>query len=320
MTTNPPPLPIKDDTLFFDNSFFDWLQTCPRGLEYERLLKRTPATAKTSLLFGSAGHHVLEYRYKTCGNNTIDAFQQGEQLRLLETFFHERFPPLEEGDFRTLNWASELFVQKYNERYQAEPFNLLMDKEGKPMVEVSFVVPFGTRIIDDRLINIFYMGRIDLPVLWDNQVIVFDHKTSSIMGTTVFDELRISPQQIGYAWAFQRLTGRKVAGFCVNVIRSRPPAAKPKNGLAAWWEESFVRDKTYLQPHHFSEWEENTNQLIDECLWYHTDKRFPQKKKWCVGKYGRCAFYDVCALPPESRSLLLESPLFVDNNWSPLQK
>ena len=45
----------------------------------------------------------------------------------------------------------------------------------------------------------------------------------------------------------------------------------------------------------------------------------PMKTKMCTF-FGKCAYYDVCYLPPEQRQTLLESNLFEENHWTPLKQ
>lgn len=318
--TNVPPLPLVDGCLFIDNSFLELLQTCPRSLLFNRLVRRVASAEKPSLSFGSAGHLVWEHRYRHCKNQTPTEEDENNQADILQKFFNENPPP--EDDFRNLNWAEECLVKQYNKHYQVEPFNVLEDEKGQPMVEMSFALPlfeyksefFGFPV------PIIYTGRIDLPVLWDGKLIIIDHKTTSLLGDTFWYDHKVSPQQIGYCWAFQELTKRSVSGFCINAVRVRPMPANPKGGVAAWWDESLQRYKEYIQPWQLVEWKTNTIALIEEFFWHYQRGLFPAKKKWCCGKYGRCPYYDVCDLPPEDRGVMLSSTLFQENNWSPLKQ
>lgn len=314
------PLPLEEGVLCIDNSFLEWLTTCPRGCEYNRILKRTSKGSKPSLDFGTAIHSALEHRYKAFGTQPVietDCYEQ--QGKILEKFFEENPPP--EDDYRNLNWALEV-VRHYNTRYNIEPFNLLTDDEGKPLVELSFALPlFDYEHPTAGLVPVYYTGRIDLPIVQDGRIYVMDHKTTSLMGQTFFDDLRVSPQQVGYAWAFEQLTQKKVNGFLINAIRSKQAPMKPKGGLDAWWEENFQRQREYLYPHSFPEWHYNTIALVEEFMWHHARGYFPQKKKWCVGKYGHCQYYQVCDTPPENRGVMLSAPnLYMENVWSPLKK
>jgi hypothetical protein len=334
------PLPLHEGAIIIDNSFLELLQTCPRLLEYDRVLRKRTASARPALNFGGAGHLVLEHRYKNYGadlNDPVEVLKcEQEQLDILTKHFNAT--PNPEDDWRNLNWAVEIFIKRYNSRYAVEPFNLLTGSDGKPLVEQSFAIPIAayetkeaggegviypiTSLDDIRReidVPIIYAGKIDLPVSWDGSIFIGDHKTSSVLGDSVWDDLRVSPQQIGYSWAYWRSTGVMPIGFFVNAIRVRPMPDKPKGGHAAWWEENFQRLKEYISPDHLIEWEFNTLSLIEEFLWHHGRGYFPMKRKWCCGKYGRCAMYEVCYTPFKQREELLNTSLFVDNDWSPLK-
>ena len=326
------PLPLIDGALHIDNSFLEALQTCPRALEYKHIVRRHLSSARPAISFGTAIHEALDIRYARYGD--LDAITQAqcetEQYAALQEHFSQAPPP--EGDWRDLNWAATI-VKAYNEHYMVEPFNLLSDEEGHVIVERAFKIPFlgfnpesgevyridnVSALQEDIHVPIFYTGRIDLPVSWDGHLIVLDHKTTSFIGDSFWEDLRVSPQQTGYCWAWYRLTGQKPIGFCVNAIRTRALPLRPKGGINEWWGENFQRSKEYLSDHHYDEWEQNTTALIEEFLWHCSRSYFPMKKKWCVGKYGRCQFYDVCYTPADQRPMMLESTEFEEYKWNPL--
>lgn len=314
------PLPLIDGAFFIDNSTLELLTTCPRALEYNRLHRRVLAAAKPSLSFGSAIHLALEYRYRHCKNQPPDALEESEQARVLQSFFASNVPP--EDDYRNLNWAIEV-IKRYNATYNVEPFNILVDNKGEPMVEMPFALKlfdYDSRAIGLKNVPVYYSGRIDLPVMWSEFLTIIDHKTTSMLGDYYFKEQRISPQLLGYCWAFEQLTSRKVQAFCINAIRSRPMPQKPSGGIDRWWTENFQRHTEFVFPHQLEEWKTNTIALVKEFFWHYHHDYFPQKKKWCSGKYGLCPYYDVCDLPFPERGTLLNSTLFADNDWSPLRQ
>jgi hypothetical protein len=318
-------LPLIDGAFFIDNSTLELLTTCPRALEYSRLFRRISSAAKPSLNFGSAIHLALEWRYRHCKNQPPDALEESEQAAVLSRFFADHVPP--EDEYRNLNWAIEV-IKHYNQTYQVEPFNILIDKDGQPLVEL----PFALHLFDYKTgvwgfsgdfppnIPVYYSGRIDLPVAWDGQTVVIDHKTTSVLGDYFFKDQRVSPQQLGYCWAFEQITGQKVQAFCINAIRSRPVPAKPQGGIDRWWSENFMRHREFIMPHQLEEWKSNTIALVEEFFWHYSRDFFPQKKRWCSNKYGLCSYYDVCDLPPDQRGILLESTLFTENDWTPLKQ
>ncbi len=334
MTNNGlPPLPLIDGCLFIDNSsWVEGFSSCYRYLQYKSLNLRIPAAEKPSLNFGSAIHLALEYRYKVYGNKCVDDAYYNTVTAMLSEFFTAHPTPAE--DWRTLNWCIEV-LRQYNSKYDIEAFNLLLDKDGKPMVEMSFALPLfewqasGPGDHFPQTVPIVYTGRIDLPVSLDGQIYVMDHKTTGMMGKQFFDEMRMTSQQRGYVWAFEQLMGQKVHGYIVNAIRTKEPpqyvmAGKPSTrgkstSPAQWWSESLNRERFLIKPKELEEWKHNTIDLVEEFFWHYSRGYMPMKTKWCA-MYGRCPYYEVCQLASEDRGIQLASGQFTDNTWSPLKQ
>jgi PD-(D/E)XK nuclease superfamily len=320
-----PPLPLVDNCLFIDNSaWMEGLATCTRALQYKSLNQRISAAEKPSLNFGSAIHLAMEYRYKTYQNRPVDQDYYNNLAVILTDFFNLHQP--QDGDWRNLNWCMEV-IKKYNERFSSEEFLLLIDRNTSlPMVELPFIIP----LYQHKEIKVMYTGRIDLPISLDSQIFVMDHKTTSMMGSQFFDEMRRSAQQKGYAWAFSELTGQKVSGYIINGIRTKEVPQyvlkqkdfKAKDGKVctseSWWQENFSRERYLLKSGDLEEWKNNTIDILEEFFFHYERGYMPQKTVWCVGKYGKCPYYDVCQLAPEDRGVYLASGLFTNNEWSPL--
>lgn len=327
---NLPPLPLINGCIYVDNSLVELLTTCPRALEYNRFHRRVAATNKPSLAFGSAIHLALEYRYKTYKNMFPDAVLMDEQAQLLSKFFEEN--PGDPEDYRNLNWALEI-IRRYNDRYAVEEFQLLTDENSEVQVEMSFALPLFTFTPQYEMegfpnaIPIIYTGRIDLPVMWDGQLFIIDHKTTSILGPQFGDKMKMSAQQKGYCWAFEQLTKQKVAGYCINAIRVKEPPAyltnpesprKGKNTVESWWQDSFVRERYFLQDGEMEEWKRNVIALITEMFWHYSNDYMPMKTAWC-NQFGRCQYFDVCSLSRTDRGVMLSSGMFMENTWNPLK-
>ena len=333
-----PPLPLIDNCLFFDNSAFELLQVCPSAYEKNRLWRRIAVGDSAALSFGTAIHAALEWRYTTLKNASPTIVSEEEQIAVLQKHFAEH--PVEDEEHRSLNLATEI-IQRYNQRYHLEPFNVLEDEKGKVLCELSFALPlcqYWPEVkeciywngqpdgLNPKSIGIVITGRIDLPVRWDNQIFIIDHKTSGMFfGPTRFlEEERPSNQYRIYAWAFEKLTGQKVGGFCVNGIRTKVPPVKPKNGLDAWWAEGFVRDINYLAltPTWQDDLVNEMVSLVERFFWHYEKGRFPMAGKFtkACSRYGGCQYGDVCCLgSDEKRHEMLMSPVFKDNEWTPLK-
>lgn len=356
MSENLPPLPLvgdNRDTLFVDNSgWLEGLMTCPRALRYKQFDRRIPVAESSALNFGSAIHLALEYRYRHYGASPVDVFYQDGISPILTEHFASHPPP--EDDWRTLNWAFEL-VKMYNERYGQEEFSVLTYERPQPcsqcsgtggkaakcpwchgsgtcatMIELSFAMPLFSTTHEGRPLHIIYTGKIDLPVMIDGKLYVMDHKTAGMLGSSFFEGMKMSSQQRGYCVAFEHLTGRKVDGYIVNVLRSKEPPQYVRNGTdrkgkegktlspAQWWKETFQRERYILREADRVEWKENVIQIMEEFLWNYSRGSMPMKTRWC-NQMGRCPYFDVCSLERQDRGVYLASGLFTDNNWSPLK-
>jgi hypothetical protein len=346
---NLPPLPLIDGAFFIDNSTLEALTTCPRAFEYSKLHRRINAAEAPALNFGSAIHLALELRYKTCGSDPTDPLYDQAMMSVLHDHFE--LTPNPDDDFRNLNWAIEV-IRRYNNKYLKEEFDVLRyhtpiacshcngSGEIKESIDCYFCngtgestamveLPFAAKLFDCGSTPVYYTGRIDLPNQRPEGLFINDHKTTSLLGSGFFDQLKMSAQQKGYCWAFENLTGQPVRGYEVNAIRIKEPPMYVTKGTTTrggksqspeqWWDESLQRERFLLNPGELSEWKQNVICQIEEFFWHHSRDFFPKKTTWCVGKYGRCSYFDVCSLyPVEDRGAYLSSGLFKDNNWSPL--
>jgi hypothetical protein len=315
------PLPLIDNHLLVDNSFLSELQTCPYSLWMNRIQKRVLAANRPGMTFGSIGHKVLEMRYRQLGSSFPDVSFEEQQIDYIHQVYNDPEKPLgfEEDDWRTQNWAVEMFVKRYNARYQIEPFNILFDGKQKPLVEVSFIVPLMSfKMKDGRIIQVMHIGRIDLVVETSGNIFPVDHKNLQMLGENVLKEGRTSPQFTGYVRGFYKSTGILPIGYIINYIRTKAAPVKPRGGLDQWWLESFYRQTEFVTPNQIVEWEQNACEQVEEFFWRYENDRFTQHKKSCVTKYGPCQYFEVCTLPRKQHSEMLSSTQFEDNNWSPL--
>lgn len=349
-----PTIPLVDGCLFIDNSgWMESLSTCHRLHQYKSLRRRIRTEEKPALSFGSALHTALEYRYVKAQNQRIEPWLDDDIGTILQAMFDAH--PTPEGDWRTLNWAVEIF-RRYNERYSIEDFNLL--KYATPvacpycttsssdpckwcdstrlrsvMVEMSFALPLftweGSIPGLPTSIPVYYSGKIDLPISIDGNIFILDHKTTSLLGSYFFDRMRMSAQQRGYCWAFQQLTGLPVSGYVVNAIRTKEPPQYITNDAAptrrntkqtaeGWWYDSLQRERYYLTKSDLVEWKDTAIERINEFFWHYQRGLLPMNTESCT-KWGRCAYYDVCSLSSDDREQFLTSTSFSDNTWSPLK-
>lgn len=351
-----PSIPLDlDGVLRIDNSgWVESLMNCETLVRFKQLHKRIPSGDKPALNFGSAIHLGLEYRYVRYQNRPVDDQYYEVVSGLLLKHFEEN--PVPEGDFRTINWALEL-LRRYNNKYSFEEFNLLtydtpvacpqcdgIDTALCPwcagsgkrdvMVEIGFDIPF-CQVFDASSkthIPVNFTGRIDLPLLFDGELYVLDHKTTSMLGVNFWEEKRAAAQFKGYAWAFHQATGKLPHGFAVNALRTKEPPQYVLNGTTSaragktqspesWWNESLARQRFVLRVGELEEWKENTIHLLQLFFDQYAKGFLPRRTTNCITKYGRCPYFEVChTYPADDRLLMLASGDFMDNTWSPIQK
>ena len=263
-------------------------------------------------------------------------------------------PPSLFPDYRTSDYAIQSF-HSYITHYQNEILTPFVH-EGKPLVEFSFAYPLGKVELPIEMFNSwgvgtltndieqerFYLGRqpdlatqspLSLPVHieWtgiidmlaeiNGDLYVVDHKNTSIISQDFFDGFEIAMQPTGYFAAMRAaFPDLPIKGFMANVLACRKPvAAFTKSGKPT----SSKPFEAFRRQYHYSDWHVNEFKqdalaLVEELFANVTNKFFPKKTQWCVGKYGKCPYFDVCSLPPQSRMDMLMSDQYINNTWKPV--
>jgi hypothetical protein len=313
---------IYGNCLFISNSSLEFLDTCPRSMEYAYIYRRISTGEKAALNFGGGIHAGLAERYRSPEEHrdfVADTEVEVRQMATMDKYFEDH--PLPLGDFRQPDLAKRL-VQYHNRIYKSESLRIL-EHEGKPLVEFPFAfklvtLPYFDARNEQSYITFIYNGIIDRIGEEDGQTFPVDTKTTSMMGEGFWQEQRINPQHEGYCWAWWKATGKPPAGYIVDGIRVRRPLQRDALGnskrstRADIEDDDFQRDKVYLGLERLMEWEENLKAKLETFLWYYSKGYFPVHKKWCVGKYGTCQYYDVCNLAQEFRVPTLLSDNFKD--------
>lgn len=349
-----PPLPFVDGSSFygepcqallFDNSaLVDW-QTCKRLWELKDLRRYASTDEAAGRNFGSAIHRALETRYKLIGPGPVTPECEAAMNDALARYFSES--PAPAMDFRGLSHAQK-FLAVYNTVYPHEPFRILTTTKGEPFVERTFALPFGevngqcpkckgrgleSRTVDADYpcpmchgkkyapIRIVYTGKIDLAIEQGGDQWTKDHKTTFQFGRTIDMDWAVDGGQTGYVWAFSQTMGRRPRGFLINAMRVRKPSKADAYGDSAPIDSSdFKRLPFDVSQEDLDDWREDTLALVEEILWCHARGYFSRSRKACVGKYGPCDFYNVCSVQRSARQQILESNLYEENVWTPLNK
>lgn len=298
---------LIDGAFVIDNSNFEYITTCPRAAYYQILRKRKGVGNSAALNFGGAIHAGLEIRYKSSeAVALVTPKTYSNQCSALMDYLERH--SIENDEFRTGAFAADV-LRAYNQNYTSEPFSVLLDAGGTPMVELSFAVPIG----EVSGIPCIWAGKVDVAISWENRFWVLDHKTTSILGGTYFNQFYNSNQMIGYCWALQHLLNQPIAGALVNVLAIRRPT---KTGKSI----EFVRQRFEYPQSRIEEWQDNTLAIIEDFFQMCKKNYWPMHTQWCIGKFGQCAYFDVCTVPTLQREMMLQSGLYEDITWSPLKE
>lgn len=324
-----------DLDLHLDFSSMESFLTCNRLAEYKLVHSRNSVPG-VALAFGAAMHAALEVWYKLHDepdkNKVLTLCREAINNAYLE------FPRLNFIDeYRTAEFCYDSFL-KYLANYSGESVIPVMN-ESKPMVEFSFAITIGEIYVSSSIFSHYAPGTLtdspekesaflttdtqikthlkwtgicDLLADIGGSVWLVDHKTTSILDQKYFDGFAVAMQPLGYVYAIsQAMPEIPIKGFMLNVLACRKPT---KTGKAFEPHRSFY---TY-EPWQFIEWRDNLRALVEEFIANLEANFFPQKTSWCVGKYGKCAFLDVCTMPPDIRLHILQSDQYSANTWKPV--
>jgi hypothetical protein len=246
----------------------------------------------------------------------------------------QKLPP-SEGEWRNYN-TFEAAIVGYVKRYPSEPFSVL-EFNGEKLVERAFEEHIGEIEVNAELayeegqlvaradmtaepkkvfvrkLHIVWTGVIDLVTEQNGRLAIMDHKTSSIVGPSYYEQFQLSQQFIGYTRVASKLLDQRVDGALLNVIIGRKPTPSGKS-------LEFARQYYHYADHKLAEWQDDVLTLIADFVDRLKLGYFPKKTLWCTGKFGQCPYLSVCQLEPALRPELLFSDAFTNNTWNPLHK
>lgn len=303
------PLPLYNGALWLDNSTIDnWLE-CPREYEYEVLLKRRNIFGRPAMNYGKCIHQACAALVAKHGSTYTNADLPALD-RVIDDYFEVHPQPAD--DHRQSGLAKET-MHRYVRTYEIEPWTVL-ETNDRPLLERVLWCP----LTHWHSFPVNYFALIDLAVRKPDGIWIKDIKTTSMLGSTFDFDMQVSNQMRGYLWMFHECFDEWPVGYIIDAIRTLSPPAtaqKTPQALDAWWAQQFRRLPFYTDKDSVEEWHETLLFNLNELFAQHAAGFFPPNRKSCVGKYGRCQFYDVCTLPRHQRAISLASNNFEDNTW-----
>lgn len=307
-----------------DNFALTMFQTCPA--KYALRIKQgwTPRFKSGALGFGGALHEGLAAWYKT-----------GDIEKALLAIYTSWPADMPVDDYRTREKCLHTMAE-YAKNYPSETFSVVQGPSG-PLIEVPFTLdtgmylPCGLSFITDKLAAgyshplpctsnklpddghcpdcmsacepIEYGGIFDGLVEYSGSVYVLEHKSTSMLGATYFNQFKPNNQVTGYVWAAGQLSGRRVGGAIINAI-----------GIYKAGKTRFERHITGRFPVEIEEWLQNVRQVCIQIKTAELTGHWPKATGACT-MYGMCEFYSVHSLGhPAERQKRLEMD-YVIEHW-----
>lgn len=270
-----------------------------------------------ALGFGGALHEGLAVWYRT-GNI-------GAAVAIINDKWPDNLPS---DDYRTKEKCIQVMLE-YARQYQHEPFKVIVAGD-KPMIEIAFTLDTGMFLdcigyegedgvweagcgshwipgsdtcsgCGRQLEPIEYGGIMDGVVEFGPQVYVLEHKSTSQLGSTYFNQFKPNNQVTGYVWAAQQMSGKRVGGALINAI-----------GVYKVGATKFERKPTSRSESEITEWLENVRIECNSIRRHEVHGEFPFRTTACT-MYGLCEYHAVHVLPEgTARERRLELDYVID--------
>lgn len=279
-----------------DNFALTMHQTCPSKYDLRIRQGWTSRGKSAALGFGGSLHSGMATWYKT--------HDLGQALLAIGNSWHDDQPV---DDFRTKEKCITTMIE-YSKKYPSESFTVVGAPEN-PMIEVPFTIELDGLCIPfcnscgcmqpgftetycqkcgDPLEPIEYGGIFDGLIEFSNQVYILEHKSTSVLGSTYFNQFKPNNQVCGYIWGAGKLSGKKVNGALINAI-----------GIYKAGATKFERDITSRSDTAIAEWKKSVQMTCAEIRFHERHGFWPLRTMACT-LYGRCEFHDVHVLEHEA--------------------
>lgn len=268
----------------WDYTALDTFLTCRRKYYWRMVRHLSPIGVAPALMFGLAIHDALDAHYS-----------KGPEAGLNK--FRETYKDTEGDEIRTVANGIKM-LEHYARIYKHEPFKVI----GVP--ETGFVFPIGEYL---------WGGRIDLPVEWDNDLYIVEHKTTATLRNTYFKQFDLNMQVTSYILAAEEFLGRKCQGCVINVLEPWKelirPTAKSKRP-----EDHFARKPMTRTKMHKDAFRENIPRIIKDILWCEKNDQFYPNEHACFSYNYDCPYKTLCMYGEDERFIARDYKV---DKWEP---
>lgn len=298
----------------FDNFMLSMHQTCPAKYN-ERINHQWTSRYRSGALgAGAALHAGLAEWYMGHG-------PQAALAKIEESWD----PDAPYDDWRTIEKVRRTFAE-YILQYPQETWTVLGLKDAAPIVEVPFLLETGMYLpcnecymADQFLMDmatvdtcencngarepIEYGGILDMAVEFNGQVYVVDHKSTSQMGPTYFNQFKPNNQMTGYIWGAGKLSGQRCAGAIINAIAWSKTAAT-----------RFSRNITTRNDHDIERWLRDVYTEACSIQMHQRTGHWPYRTNSCT-QYGMCEFHQIHVMSTPSEQQAMRETQYKKDNW-----
>ena len=273
----------------WDYSTLSCFQTCRKKFYYQHILHLKPKLKGVPLLFGGAIHEGLDEWYTT------------NDVEKMVSAFLKNYEDREGDDLRT-RANGEKMLRAYASKYATEYFKVL----DKP--EASFVYPIG---------NIMFGGRIDLPIEMNGDLWIMEHKTTTRLGGSYFNQYELDKQPTGYVLAAEEYFGRECKGCLMNVMEPWKDVKRVTAKTKAP-EDHFLRKPISRNKKMKDRFKLNVQRIVRDIEWCKSENEYfeAEKKEVCTYYMRPCPFHALCQYGEDPRIIERD---FIVEEWKPFQ-
>lgn len=305
-------------TVKINNSSLNIIMKCLRYAHYALDRNIGNKYESPATIFGTAIHEAFEVFYSAPKEERIlpKGFKKNFELlayrgevpgsdefllyRAVSAFIERAAPlaNLDPSDKRSIHTGVWLLAH-YFETYIDDPYTVYVDEHG-PVVERLL----EREIYSSEDLTIVVFGTIDVVLqnLSNGQILVCDHKTSSIVGRDFYNRLKPNHQYTCYTWLAQKELGLQTDKFLVNCLQVK---AIPKTSRGT--PPQFPRQITTRTE---EDVEDFRNALVHHVRSY---LRCKELGAWPTGPvesctaYGGCTYLQICSSPNSIKENIIEA-------------
>lgn len=301
-----------------NSSSLSIIQQCPRKAYYSLYRGLASKVESPATLFGSAIHSAMEVFYSAPKEERILPINMKKNLELMSygtrledensymvyratRAFIDRAEPLSKlspEDKRSIQNGVWMLTHYY-ETYIDDPYTVYVDKKG-PFVERTLEVELHKS--PHLVITLFGTIDVILQNMANGQILVTDHKTTSMMGKDFYNRLRPNHQYSGYLYLVQKSLGIQLDKFLVNGIEVK---AKPKTARGS--KPNFARQTTSRSPEDMEEFEHTVHYFVEQYLHWMWTTRWPLGTVDACANWGGCQYLEVCSSPSSIRENIINA-------------